>query len=419
MPPRGCRVEGIGQWIIGLRDEPSRNEWGTTFKVTEGSRRKLKPTQPIRYIRPWSLVAGLSAALLLISACVTQPAPAPTTTAAPAPTQSAAPAPAPVPLTPLTVTIGMPNFGITYFHMLVAEKKGFLKEAGLNATVSEQGTGGSAIAQLVVAGRLDIGFSNVDHVTNMILEGQPAVAIAAVDQKNPYSMVAVHTDTFKSGKITSLKDLGATKIGITRPGSGSHKFMAFLAIKAGLDPSKMEFVGLNNAPGIMNGVKLKTVEAGFVSADVALPAVEEGWATLIWDGMRDDKQWNDLFGGPMPTSGIFAMKDYVQKNPEVVQRVVNAMLMADKYIATAPLDELTDILLSYSPTLNRQGAANGIDLFRKGNWNGPLALSEKGWNNMLDFLVVGELIKESDRAKLSYKDSVVPQFTEKAYASVK
>jgi len=366
----------------------------------------------IRGTRPWSVVAGLVVTSLLMAACATQPAPAPT--AAPSNTPAA-----PVPLVPLNVTIGMTNFSLSYVHALVAERKGFFKEAGLNATMTEQGTGGSAIAQLLVADRLDIGLSVIDHVTNMILEGQPAVALAAFDKKNPYSMVAVHTDTYKSGEIRTLKDLESKSIGVTRPGAGSHKFMIFLARKAGLNPDSMKFVGLNNAPGIMNGVKLKTVQAGFASADVVLPGIQEGWATLIWDGMRDDAQWNELFGGPMPSIGLIAMKGFVDKNPEVVQRVTNAFVMAGNYMKSATVNELTDILISYSPTLNRDSTAATIELFQKNNWLEELKLTETGWNNVLDYLVVGEILKESDRAKVSYKTAVAPQFMQKSYETIR
>jgi NitT/TauT family transport system substrate-binding protein len=54
------------------------------------------------------------------------------------------------------------------------------------------------------------------------------------------------------------------------------------------------------------------------------------------------------FGSPDYSFSVLQVTDeYIKSNPQTVQKFVNAMVAAEKWIADAPLDELTKVVAPY------------------------------------------------------------------------
>jgi NitT/TauT family transport system substrate-binding protein len=61
--------------------------------------------------------------------------------------------------------------------------------------------------------------------------------------------------------------------------------------------------------------------------------VASGKGFLLKD-YRTKKDTTELLGGDYQFTGAVTTSDFIQKNPDVVQRVVNALVRADRYIAS-------------------------------------------------------------------------------------
>jgi len=67
----------------------------------------------------------------------------------------------------------------------------------------------------------------------------------------------------------------------------------------------------------------------------------------------------DVYGGDYMASVIYVTDEYIKKNPNTVQAVVNAMVRADKWIAKATPQEIVDLMpaefKSANPSLYKEG----------------------------------------------------------------
>src|SRR5262249_56077999 len=57
-----------------------------------------------------------------------------------------------------------------------------------------------------------------------------------------------------------------------------------------------------------------------------------------------EKGMKDVYGGEYMASVIYVTDEYIRKNPNTVQAVVNAMVRADKWIAKATPQEIVDLM---------------------------------------------------------------------------
>jgi len=59
---------------------------------------------------------------------------------------------------------------------------------------------------------------------------------------------------------------------------------------------------------------------------------------------RTEKGMKDIYGGDYHASVIYVTDEFVKKNPNTVQAVVNAMVRADKWIAKATPQEIVELM---------------------------------------------------------------------------
>src|SRR5258706_15811190 len=88
------------------------------------------------------------------------------------------------------------------------------------------------------------------------------------------------------------------------------------------------------------------LKAGKFDAIMAVPewqaaAVEEGFGKPLYD-IQDEKAWNRVFGGPIPGTGGYVLKETTEKSPDLVQAHGNACYPAPPGIRPAKDDGGTD-----------------------------------------------------------------------------
>jgi hypothetical protein len=70
-------------------------------------------------------------------------------------------------------------------------------------------------------------------------------------------------------------------------------------------------------------------------------AQDEGFGAPIYD-VLDEKAWNRVFGGPIPVTVGYVLKETVEKSPDLVQAYVNANYRAQQWIKKASDAEIAD-----------------------------------------------------------------------------
>ena len=229
----------------------------------------------------------------------------------------------------VTIAVGGKNL-LYYLPLTVAEQKGYFKEVGLEVEIVDL-AGGARALQAVVGGSADVVSGAFEHNINMQAKGQPMRAFV-LQGRAPQIVLAVSTKTMPNYK--SVADLKGKKIGVTAPGSSTNIMANYVLAKNGLKPSDVSFVGVGASQGAVAALRAGQIDA-ISNLDPVMTILARGNDIKIISDTRDVAEAEQVFGGPMPAATLYAPVAFIQKNPNTVQALTNAIVRANKWIQQA------------------------------------------------------------------------------------
>lgn len=289
----------------------------------------------MRVVRALSLV--LVASVLALAGCGGSPSKTPEASDS-GKTASATSTPAPAPKKE-TINVKMAFGGsrnsIVYLPPTVAQANGFFEEQAVNMTMTDMQGGPQAI-QALVTGEVDFASAAVEHVAKAKAQGVDLVMLSLYAR---YPGLSVVVDSKLKDKVKSVTDLKGMKVGISSPGSSTHKALLSLMNKFGMKTTDIEVVGVG-----IDGMPA-ALEAGKVQAAVGVDpyvtqVVSSGKAFVLWD-LRTKKDTEALYGGEYPLVGLVTRRDLLEKNPDMVTRVVTAIVKANKFLSSTAPETIT------------------------------------------------------------------------------
>lgn len=227
-----------------------------------------------------------------------------------------------------------------YLPLTVAEQLGYFKDEGLNVRISDF-KGGSAALRAVVGGSADVVSGAYEHTINLQSKKQYFQAFA-LEGRLPQIVLGVATS--KMANFHSFKDLKGMKIGVTAPGSSTNNLVKQLLTKAGLDPdTSVSIVGVGAGATAVAAIKSGEIDA-LSNVDPVMTKLErEGDIRIVAD-TRTLKGTKDVWGAPLPAGCLYAPREFVQRNPNSVQALTNAIVRADKWIAKASATDVIKVV---------------------------------------------------------------------------
>jgi sulfonate transport system substrate-binding protein len=238
----------------------------------------------------------------------------------------------------ITIAVGGKNL-FYYLPLTVAERKGYFKDEGLEVEIPDF-AGGAKALQALVGGSADMVSGAYEHTINMAAKKQP---IKAVVLQAKYSSIALLLPKDKAAKYKSAKELKGLKIGVTAPGSSTNMFVNNLLAKEGLKPTDVSIVGVGAGSGAVAAMEKGEIDA-LSNLDPVLTQLESTGKFAAVADSRTEKGMNDIYGGDYHASVIYITDEFIKKNPNTVQAVVNAMVRADKWIAKATPQQIMDLV---------------------------------------------------------------------------
>ncbi|MGZ5649181.1 MAG: ABC transporter substrate-binding protein [Usitatibacter sp.] len=238
----------------------------------------------------------------------------------------------------ITIAVGGKNL-FYYLPLTVAERKGYFRDEGLEVEIPDF-AGGAKALQALVGGSADMVSGAYEHTINMAAKKQP---IKAVVLQAKYSSIALVMPKDKAAKYKSGKDLKGLKIGVTAPGSSTNMFVNNLLAKEGLKPTDVSIVGVGAGSGAVAAMEKGEIDA-ISNLDPVLTQLESTGKFAAVADSRTEKGMKDIYGGDYHASVIYITDEFIKKNPNTVQAVVNAMVRADKWIAKATPQEIVDLM---------------------------------------------------------------------------
>lgn len=242
----------------------------------------------------------------------------------------------------VTIAVGGKNL-LYYLPLTVAEQKGFFKDEGLDVEIVDF-AGGARALQAVVGGSADVVSGAFEHNINMQAKGQPMRAFV-LQGRAPQIVLAVNTKTMPNFK--SVADLKGKKIGVTAPGSSTNIMANYVIGKAGLKPADVSIVGVGASQGAVAAMRSGQIDA-ISNLDPVITILARSNDIQIVSDTRDVAEADKVFGGPMPAGCLYAPVSFIEKNPNTVQALTNAMVRASKWIQQAgPSDIVKAVPESY------------------------------------------------------------------------
>jgi NitT/TauT family transport system substrate-binding protein len=323
---------------------------------------------------------------------------------------------------PITVAHSVSTF--VYGQHLVAREKKFFEAEQVSMPGFIVPGGGARVVNAVTAGQAMFGLGDSNHPLKATEKGRDTVMLFATDTRCSYANVVVRKDLWDKG-VKSVEALADAKlvgrkavVAATAIGSGTYVYGVYVLRQSkGADGKPVndavEWVGGGASTTMLGGLKAGKFDAIMAVPEWQWAAEEEGFGKPIYD-VQDEKAWNRVFGGPIPVTVGYALRETIEKSPDLVQAYVNALYRAQQWIRRAKDEEIAEVIHKpYMDTFSREVVLRSIRYYRTiFDWD--FAIDEKDYDNGLKVFIPIAVEKP-----LPFARAVDPSFLKKAQAKYK
>jgi NitT/TauT family transport system substrate-binding protein len=294
----------------------------------------------------------------------------------------------------------------------VALARGYFGEAGLDVEYLNSQSG-PRTNQMLAAGQILFGATAATAAPALTIAGKPAALIFGFDRRMTYANVLVRKDDFESGKFKSLKDLAGQRVGATQPGSVTALMAIYLMQQAGI-ADRVDIRPLGDLATMLGALKTGSVAATMATASMMEQAVQEGWGVPIFDATQD-KVWNEFMGGDVPGIAAYALRETIDKRPEVVQAFVTGLVKAQDFINANPPEAITELVhASHMHALTRPSVLKAIRLYKETVWLKDNLITEEAYARMAQIMGEGRQFSNEQMKTVPYSKCVEMSFVRKA-----
>jgi ABC-type nitrate/sulfonate/bicarbonate transport system substrate-binding protein len=202
----------------------------------------------------------------------------------------------------------------------VADKLDFFKKQGLEVKIANF-TGGSKMAQAMVAGSIDIGVGAGTEMA-FVAKGAPIIAVCNDAPSIPFIGIAVPLDS----PIRTINQLKGKRIGISSAGSLTDWLARELSAHQGWGPDGVTRVAIGNGAT----ATLAAFRTNAIDADISVTTNIFNW--------EEKKQARLLipvskFVGNIAAGTIYATRHLIATNPEALRGFLAAWLETIDYMS--------------------------------------------------------------------------------------
>ena len=227
-----------------------------------------------------------------------------------------------------TVRIGTTP-AVTFVVLYGAEQLGYFKAEGITAQFSDF-EGGAEVTTAMVGGSIDFAGTYLERPMILAEKGFGSKNLLAILNRNPIFLVVR-----RNLPATDVKGLKGTKLGMTRAGSATDLALRALLRDAGLEPDRdVAVIAVGSSTSAAAALKAGQID-GFMGG-------EPGGAVIVHqlkigryfiEPLRDQ---GPKFLQNMTFPTLQASDRYIQANPQVVERVVRAVVKTQKRLREDP-----------------------------------------------------------------------------------
>ncbi len=233
------------------------------------------------------------------------------------------------------VTFAYSQIGLlAHLPWSVALGQKYFEEQGLEPKGYNFDTGGKSIAALI-GGSADFAANALEHAIKAKVQGKDLVYVFSSTRLPGFGLVVASS---QRNEIKTVADLKGKPVGVSGIGVASHVLLDYMLKRNGVDPKDVKIiaVGLSTLPPALEGGK---IAAGMAGEPFFSRLVAKGTAFSMGN-MSTLKETQAILGGEYAFSGAITRPDVIQKRPQVVQKVVTALVKASYFIQTKTPEEI-------------------------------------------------------------------------------
>ncbi|HEY3302124.1 MAG TPA: ABC transporter substrate-binding protein [Candidatus Binatia bacterium] len=311
---------------------------------------------------------------------------------------------------PRKVKMTIPVVAHSMTPVYLAEARGFFKEEGLDVDVTSTGGGGPDIRALI-AGDVEFSFTTGDQVIIAHQEGKPLVMVMSGLNK-VFINWAMNKDAAKAKGITEttpltekLKALKGLIVGVTNPAALTAHLAHFVIRKAGFVPQQdVQVIPIGAGPTWLAAVENRKVDVALTAPPVPETAISRGHAIMFINNAKgEDPSMSEFL-----MENLVARPETLKKDPDLVRRMVRALVKANKWALGSSPEQVADAL---KPTFAKTEPAIHLDGVRAvlSTLSPDGRTTEKSVQATQEVLDVAGLLKK----KVAYSDIVSNEFLPK------
>lgn len=248
--------------------------------------------------------------------------------------------------TPRKVKLTIPVIALSMTPVYLAQAKNFFTEEGLDVDVTSTGGGGPDIRALI-AGEVDFSFTTGDNVILAYQEGKPLVMVASALNKL-FINWAIHKESAKAKGITEssslqqkLKALKGLTVGVTNPAALTAHLAHFVIRKAGYNPQQdVQVIPIGAGPTWLAALENRKVDVALTAPPVPETAISRGFAIMFIDNTKGE----DPAISEFLMENLIARPETLKKDPDLVRRMVRALIKANKWAASSTPEQVAEAL---------------------------------------------------------------------------
>ena len=211
------------------------------------------------------------------------------------------------------IKIGVPELNAQYLPFHLAEKKGFLREEGLQSEVIRINP--TVALAALVSGELDY-WTVIGNSVGAVIQGAPLRVLACYVPGSASALIV-------RPEFKTVQELRGKAIGLNTSGGALESMGRLIFKHFGLDPDKeIKFLPLGT-----NERRFSAMKQGLTAGTLGSPPLDflgkkMGFVVLV--------RAHELFS--YPTSGVVASLKKIKEKPEEIKRVIKGGIKANQYI---------------------------------------------------------------------------------------
>jgi len=216
-----------------------------------------------------------------------------------------------------------------YLPARLAEALGYYKDEGLEVTLENEAAGVEG-ADALVAGEVQgvVGF--YDHTVDLASKGKRTESIVQFSRA-PGEVELVSTRI--ADKVKSFADLKGHAVGVTGLGSSTNFLTQYMTVRSGLPVSAVTSIAVGAGGTFLAAMKQGAIDGGMTTEPTVSRSLDTGLAKILVD-MRTVEGTRTALGGTYPAACLYMSTSYVQKHPDVTQKLANVFVKTLKWINT-------------------------------------------------------------------------------------